>query len=112
MIFQTIVIPYCLWTLAATFVARRQRKIGQHYFLLLTASHLGILFVTLFPNATYPLAHLVGVGRGADFVIYCAVIVLLRVLFYLYNQNRLLQLQLTKIVRHLALQEKKSEDAS
>lgn len=107
MIFQAIVIPYSLWTLAATFVVRHQRKIGRRYFLLLAVSHLAILFVTLFPNATYPLANLAGVGRGADFVLYFAIIILLRVLFYLYNKNRLIETQLTKIVRHLALQDKR-----
>ena len=107
MIFQAIVIPYALWTVAAAAAAWRRRKIGWRYFLLLTVSHAAILFVTLCPNATYPLAHLVGIGRGADFVIYCALLVLLRVLFYLYHQNRRLESQLTQIVRHLALKETK-----
>ena len=47
-----------------------------------------------------------GIGRGADFVLYTAVIVILRILFYLYSQNRRMEQQLTQIVRHLALTEK------
>jgi len=109
MIFQVMVIPYVLWTLAAASMARRQQKIGWRYFLVLVTAHLLILFVTLFPDATYPLAHLFGIGRGVDFVIYCALLILLRVLFYLYQQNRRLESQLTQIVRHLALEEKRQE---
>lgn len=106
MIFQIIVIPYVLWTAAAATAARRRQKIGSRHYALLLLSHLAVLFVTVFPNATYPLARLFGIGRGADFVVYCAVLILLRVLSHLYHQNRRLESELTRIVRHLALHEK------
>ena len=106
MIFQILVITYAAWTILVSASARKRRAISSRYFLLVAAAHAAIIFVTIFPNATYPLAHLFGIGRGADFIIYCAIIVLTRILFHLYHQNRRLESQLTQIARHLALKEK------
>jgi len=106
MIFQILVIAYAILTLANACFRRKRFEITFWFFASLLLSHLGIIAVTLFPNITYPIAHFFGIGRGADFVLYTAVIIMLRILFYLYSQNRRLEQQLTQIVRHLALTEK------
>ena len=108
MIFQILVIGYASLTLSNAFWRRRRHQITFWFFIGLLLSHLGIIGVTLFPDITIPIAHFFGIGRGADFVIYAAVIIILRILFYLYGQSRRLEQQITEIVRHLALTEKDS----
>ncbi len=63
----------------------------------------GIYFVW-FPESTNELAHIVGVGRGADLVIYCWLIISLIIPMNL--QFKILQLQsaITILVREQALQ--------
>ena len=106
MIFQILVILYAILTILNTFYRRQKFQITFWFFACLVLSHVGIIVVTLFPNVTYPIAHFFGIGRGADFVLYTAVLIMLRILFYLYHQNRHLEQQLTQIVRHLSLTEK------
>jgi hypothetical protein len=57
------------------------------------------------PALVQRLAVLLGVGRGADAVLYLFVLAFLLVSFYFYARYVRLQRQLTQVVRHLALQE-------
>ena len=65
------------------------------------------------PDSVTQVAHWVGIGRGADVVLYVFVLAFLATSFYWYSQHVIIQRQLTEIVRHLALKEARqgSEDA-
>lgn len=63
----------------------------------------GIYFV-LFPNQTSTIATLVGVGRGADLVVYCWLVISLIVSVNLQFKILALREQVTEIARELALQ--------
>jgi small membrane protein len=65
------------------------------------------------PDSVTQLAHLLGIGRGADVVLYVFVLAFLATSFYWYSQHVIIQRQLTEIVRHLALKEARQggEDA-
>lgn len=63
------------------------------------------------PGTTSYLALFFGIGRGVDLAIYIAVLIIFYLIFRLYLKLDKQQSELTKIVRHLALNEKpKSED--
>jgi len=64
----------------------------------------GILFVFK-PSATTAIAHLVGVGRGADLFSYLAISVGAVVLFSFYLRMRSLELRNVELVRQLAIQQ-------
>lgn len=57
------------------------------------------------PEATNFLADIVGIGRGADLVMYVAVIFLLCFAFLLALSIDRLERQMTKLVQHQALEE-------
>jgi hypothetical protein len=57
------------------------------------------------PDSVTQVAHWLGIGRGADVVLYVFVLAFLATSFYWYSQHVLVQRQLTEIVRHLALKE-------
>ncbi len=63
----------------------------------------GIVLVTL-PDATTVLARVLGIGRGVDVVIYLSVPVGFYLVFRLYEKIERVNHDLTKIVRHLALE--------
>ena len=57
------------------------------------------------PDLTVLVAGALGIGRGADLVLYCAVIVMLIGFFMVYARLRRLRRDLTLLSRHLAIRD-------
>lgn len=64
----------------------------------------GAAVVVARPEATTEVAQFLGVGRGADLILYGAVITLLILVFHLHVAHHKLERQLTELVRRQALQ--------
>jgi hypothetical protein len=80
----------------------RRNKLPFHIFtvfLLLGAGGLAVVF----PESTNDIARFVGVGRGADLLMYVVVIVVMFVLLHYYTKFVELQRQLTELTRELAI---------
>jgi hypothetical protein len=56
-------------------------------------------------QTTTRLANYLGIGHGANLVLYLFVLAFLGVTFYFYSRQVRLQRQITQLVRHLAIQE-------
>lgn len=59
----------------------------------------------IWPNATTDVARLVGIQRGTDLILYCAVLVMMVGFFLFYIRLRQVRRDLTRIVRHMAIME-------
>jgi hypothetical protein len=57
------------------------------------------------PNIATSIAHLVGVGRGADLIFYLALPGLLMMIFLLFARTRELNAKLTAAIREYAIQD-------
>jgi hypothetical protein len=57
------------------------------------------------PEWTTRVAVRMGIGRGADLVLYLLVIAFLGACFHFYNRTRQLESHLTDVVRHLAIRD-------
>jgi polyprenyl-phospho-N-acetylgalactosaminyl synthase len=68
---------------------------------------ISILIFAIYPPASTEVAHLLGVGRGVDFVLYLSSFVLLVLSFTLYLNQRVLREQVLLLARHQALQDAK-----
>lgn len=68
------------------------------------------IVATCRPQVTVSIAHALGIGRGADLVFYCAVVVMMIGFWMVYIRLRHLRRQITLLVRHLALAEARSAD--
>lgn len=66
---------------------------------------IGALVVLWRPESSDFAAHIFGIGRGADFILYIAVIGLLFSVFLLALAHDRMERQLTKLVQHQALEE-------
>jgi small membrane protein len=62
----------------------------------------GILFV-LFPDTTTKISLFLGVGRGADLLVYAAVISFGYIVLLLYSKIKKLESQLAELVRYQAI---------
>jgi len=54
-------------------------------------------------------AHALGIGRGADLVFYCAVVIMMIGFWMVYVRLRGLRREMTMLVRHLAILEARKE---
>ena len=90
--------------LAATgwLIFLRRNRLPIHImtvFLLIAAAAVAIVF----PDITQDAADLVGVGRGADLVLYISIVAVLFVLLHYYTKFVELQRQLTQMAREVAI---------
>ncbi|MDB4956288.1 MAG: hypothetical protein JWO36_3857 [Myxococcales bacterium] len=93
-----------LFGLAATgwLIFLRRNRLPFHImtvFLLLGAGAVAVVA----PETTNEVAHLVGVGRGADLVTYVAIISVMFVLLHYYTKFVELQRKLTEMTREVAI---------
>ena len=70
--------------------------------LIMAVSIVGIVLV-LFPELTNRAAHAVGVGRGADLVFYCFILITLGAVFNIHLRLRAASETATELARALAL---------
>ena len=75
------------------------------YRLLAIFFFLGATCFVLFPNATNVIAHHLGVGRGADLLLYMNVFATVHGFLLLYAKTRKLEQKLTTQVRSLAIRD-------
>lgn len=69
---------------------------------VLTFAVLGIIMVMI-PDLTNTLASLVGVGRGADLLLYLGIVGLMFLFLLVYVRMRILETALTDLVRSIAV---------
>ena len=100
MIFQGVLI-FGLLVLVA-YAALEGSRSPVAAFGVLLASICGIL-LTAAPELANYTAHLVGIGRGADLIFYCFVLISFAVIFNLHLKLRQHRESLTQVVRALAI---------
>jgi small membrane protein len=76
------------------------RKRVAAFWLLVWA---GVGVASAWPESTVIAARTLGIGRGADLVMYCSVLAMLVGFFYIYTRFRRLDRSLTLLVRRIAL---------
>jgi hypothetical protein len=103
--FQIVALPIVGWFLvrSAWRLVQRQRPrwVGLAGVVLWSAAALAILR----PELTNEAAHLLGIGRGADLLLYAVAMAFLAACFYFYQRTRRLEADVTRVVRHLAIRE-------
>jgi hypothetical protein len=84
------------------FIFLRRNRLPIHImtvFLLIAAGAVAVIF----PDITQDAANVVGVGRGADLVMYIAIVAVMFVLLHYYTKFVELQRQVTELTRELAI---------
>lgn len=100
MIIQFVLITGLALSLAYAFL---QRHKSRYVSLAITGVSIAGMVFVLFPTLTDRIAHAVGVGRGADLVTYCWLVISLVVSVNLQFKIMALQGMITELARELAL---------
>lgn len=84
----------------------RFRRHAMSRLIMIIISLLGVVFV-LFPSLSNKLAQYVGVGRGADLIIYLFMVFSFLYNIYIYAKLRMMRQDQTEIVKQIAIQNAK-----
>ncbi len=103
MIIQFILSLVIVLAIVFTIRRKRQHAIGWRESVVWVLLWLGIGVVIWRPDMTTSVAHLVGIGRGADLVLYAAIIAMLLMVFHLHVAHEQLERKLTLLVRAEAM---------
>lgn len=95
-----------LWTVSRF----RKRQVPAWVAGLWVVLWLAVGVVALIPELTSRLADFLGIGRGADVVVYTAIVVIIAMLFRVSVRLEQLDRAITKVTRELALRRDASHD--
>ncbi len=66
--------------------------------------------IVIYPESTNYLAHFLGIGRGADVVVYFSLAIIFYFIFYFTVRLHVIDVKIAKIVRNISLKEEKDEN--
>jgi hypothetical protein len=104
MILQVFFIIFVLFAASRAYLRFRDKSITAVEFFFWIVLWLVITVVVVLPQTSTAIAHILGVGRGADAVVYISVLVLFYAVFRLYVKMEFIEHEITDIVRKLALE--------
>src|SRR3990167_10286265 len=102
-IIQIFLVIFALFALARTVTVTRRRSVPFLWGGVLSLAWTAVIVIVLLPQTTDLLAARVGIGRGADLVVYVALVALMYVVFRLVLKIQSIERDLTALVRHDAL---------
>jgi small membrane protein len=101
---QFLLLPCVLFALAKVIRVYKQQGMRTIEFLLWALVWIGSGFIVAFPDAASFLAHIGGIGRGADLIIYTSLLVVFYLIFRIHLMLDRLEQEVTEIVRTIALE--------
>ena len=102
---QIVLVLFAVFAFSRALVSVRRGTLRVGPFVLWSLFWGAVVVVAFRPETTMAAAHVFGVGRGADFAIYLALLLAFFLLFKLFARIEELERQLTRFVRAEALKE-------
>jgi hypothetical protein len=103
--FQLLVLGGLAFLLLLNLISLMKGWTTRRESLIATMVCLVAAIATAWPQTTVRVANALGIGRGADLVFYCAVVVMMIGFWMVYIRLRQLRREITLLVRHIAIQE-------
>ena len=108
-VIQIVLTLFAAFGFLAAVSGFRRGRLGFRQLLLWTLLWGAIVAVVLRPETASEAARRLGVGRGADVVVYCAIAALFYLQFRLFARVEDQERQITELARQLALKDLKDE---
>jgi small membrane protein len=100
---QILIITFALWAIVKTITQFKKGALTIAWLFFWIFFWLAAGIVAVLPQTTDIIASLVGVGRGADLVIYASLLALFYLVFRVYVKIEKTEREITRLVRKLAL---------
>lgn len=103
--FQLVALPVLLAFIVVTAMAVARHRVTPRLGLAWMVLWLAAAASIAFPEVLVWLAQALGIGRGADLVLYVSILATFAAFFLIYLRFRRLEEQLTEIVRQIAIRD-------
>ncbi len=108
-ILQIVVVLFALFAFSRALLRFRDKKISGKEFIAWTILWAAAIVVILLPGTTFFFANILGIQRGADFVVYISIILLFYLVFRLYVKIDSVEKNLTNLVREISISKGKKK---
>ena len=108
--FQLVTLPLLGVLVLATAIQIGRRRLAARFGVAWVALWVAAAVSIADPAILVRIAHFLGIGRGADLVLYLSILFTFVAFFITYLRFRRVDEQLTKIVRHLAIRDAEHDD--
>ena len=112
MIFKIFLIVFALFALTKTLRQYRAQRVSKYWFTIWTLFWALVIFVAFLPQTTDVIANYVGVEKGADLLVYSAVVILTYVLYKTIAKQEKMDRDFTELTRHIAILEARKKESS
>ena len=109
MYLQIVVTIFIVFILLKLFLQKQKNRISLLAFLIWLLLWLAVLTVFWLPDTTSYLAAWLGIGRGADLVVYVSILVIFYMIFRVFVRLNKIEEGFTKVVRDDAIKNVKEE---
>lgn len=110
MLFKLFLVAFALFAIDRTRRQYAKKQVSKYWFIAWSALWVVVVFVALLPRAIDELARIVGVERGADLLVYTAVVVLVYTVHRLVVRQRRQSEEVTELVRTIAIERAKKHE--
>lgn len=104
-IIQILIIIFALFAITHTFKQFRRGKLKLAWLFIWIIFWVAVGFVTFLPQTSDTFARVVGIGRGADLIVYLSLVVLFYLVFRLFVKIEDTEREITKLVRLIAIKD-------
>lgn len=105
MIFQIILVVILILLIASFLRSRGTSRTKAYKKILLVVFVLGAIVIVIFPDITTEIAHVFGIGRGADLLLYGLTMVIIFMILNNYVKDREEQRRFVSLSRKVAILE-------
>lgn len=112
MLFQIFLVIFAALAMVRTYRQYQGRHVSRYWLVLMLVVWTGVAVVAVVPQWTDILARAVGVGRGADLLVYVAIIVLIWSQYRMLVKQHEMSQELTTLVREQAIEQGKRDHSS
>ncbi|MFH2019837.1 MAG: DUF2304 family protein [archaeon] len=104
---QILSLIFVFFVASRAVLRAKDRKISVGELLFWLCLWFGLIIVVFFPSLTSRLAEFIGVGRGADVILYISIAMIFYLIFRLYVKLEETEREITLLVREIAIKKKK-----
>lgn len=109
MVFQFFLIAFSVYAIGRSLKQYTKKQVSKYWVVVWSFLWVIVIGVALMPQATDRIARMVGVGRGADLLVYLSVTFLLYAVLRLMVRQQKMSEDITELVRKIAVDHPEKE---
>ena len=106
---QIFVVLFAIFAISRTILRFRENKTSFWSMAMWNLLWIGAIVVVLLPSTSVFFANLLGIQRGADFVVYVSIVLIFYLIFKLYVKIDNVEKNVTRLVREIAIKKGKNK---